>query len=84
MASVIAYGLIIIGFINLIWFAFWVLLTWSGEVGVKLSKKLGTDNENTDQYAGIARSYKKEAIQKTIISAVLIGAGYLIKYFYEV
>ena len=83
MAVTIAYGLIILGFINLIWFGFWFLISWSGEIGTKFSKVVGTDNANTDKYAAMAAGYKKRALQRTVISAVVIGAGYLVKFFFE-
>ena len=78
--GVVGFILMLLGGLNMAWFLLWALLAWSGTVGAKLSKKVGTDNENTDNAIAIGQDFKKKALNKFITSAVLAGVGAIL-YF---
>ncbi|MEZ4437228.1 MAG: hypothetical protein R3F65_32950 [bacterium] len=80
MAEIGGYLLMILGTVNAVWFALWALIAWSGSVGAKMSKKVGTDNQHTDAAIEVSRDLGRQAIEKLTISAVLFGVGALLVY----
>jgi hypothetical protein len=75
MIKVLGMFLIGIGALNFAWFLFWALLAFSGSAGARLSKKVGTNNEGTDDAIRLADSFGKIALTKIGISAALAGIG---------
>ena len=80
MASFIGIILMVTGGINFIWFLIWASLIWSGTAGAKLSKKIGTSNENTDKAIEMGKDFGKQALNKVLISVVLCGIGAILYY----
>lgn len=48
--SIIGMILMLIGFANAAWVAILYVLSLSAVAGTKISKKVGTSNDNTDEY----------------------------------
>ena len=80
MISTIGIILMVIGGLNFAWFLLWALMAWSGSMGAKMSKKVGTDNENTDKAIAIGENFAKDALRKVITSLVIFGIGALMHY----
>ena len=71
----IGFILILLGGLNLAWFLLWFLLSLSSRGGIAISRKIGTDNEQTDNAEGIARGLGKASIRKAVTSAVILVVG---------
>ena len=69
------------GSVNMAWFLFWALLAWSGTAGAQLSKKVGTDNADTDKNIKLGKQIKEEAFRKFTISAALVIGGLILSHF---
>ena len=80
MIGIVGLILMLLGGVNIVWFLLWALIGWSGTLGAKLSKKVGTDNEHTDDAIAIGKDFGKKALSKGITSAVLMGVGAIL-YF---
>lgn len=83
MTSTIGLFVMIIGGINFAWILLWWLMSASGELGTKLSKKIGTDNENTDQYLEANKKFSKELREKLIVRAVITIIGAIMYYGFK-
>lgn len=59
----------------------WFLLSLSGTVGAKLSKKFGTDNEDTDKHIQQGENLSKSTFKKLLIELLVAGIGFLIWWF---
>jgi hypothetical protein len=81
MLSTIGFFLFIIAGINAAWVGLFALLSWSGQVGAKISKKVGTANDNTDQYIEQGKSFSKELLTKLSWRLALTLIGYLMYTF---
>ncbi len=75
MINLLGAVLMIMGGINIAWFLLWSLMTWSGTLGAKISKKIGTDNDQTDATIAIGQDFKKKLLSKVIISSILAAVG---------
>ncbi len=75
MVNLLGAILMILGGINIVWFLLWSLMAWSGTFGAKLSKKIGTDNGQTDAAIAIGQDFKKKLLSKVIISSILAAVG---------
>ena len=80
MIEIIGVILMVVGGINLVWFLLWALLAWSGTLGAKISKKVGTDNEHTDAAIKTGENFGKTAIKKFVTSAILLSIGAIMYY----
>ncbi|MGD1951367.1 MAG: hypothetical protein ACFB14_17220 [Leptolyngbyaceae cyanobacterium] len=75
MIALIGTAFLLMGAVNMAWFLLWFLLAWSSTLGAKVSKKVGTDNENTDSNIQLGEAFKREALQKFAISTGLLIVG---------
>ena len=80
MIAVIGAAFLLMGAVNMVWFLLWFLLAWSSTLGAKVSKKVGTDNENTDSNIQLGEAFKKEALKKFAISTALLIVGSLLSH----
>ena len=53
--EIVGFLLMLFGGLNMAWFLLWFLLGWSATLGAKASKKLGTDNEGTDDSIALGK-----------------------------
>lgn len=81
MLSLLGIVLMIVGGIKFVWALLFYILNRSGQVGTKISKKIGTNNEYTDEYLEGSKIFSKELIEKLLISGTLTFAGFLMYYF---
>lgn len=79
--EIIGFLLMLFGGLNMAWFLLWFLMGWSSTVGAKLSKKVGTDNDHTDEYIQLGENFKKEAFRKFTISTTMLIVGSLLTHF---
>ena len=80
MLALIGTAFLLIGAVNMAWFLLWFLLAWSSTLGAKVSKKVGTDNDNTDNNIQLGEAFKKEALQKFAISTALLIVGSVLSH----
>jgi hypothetical protein len=81
MLSLLGLFLMVGGAAGTLWILFWQLLNASSRAGAKLSKKIGTDNEHTDESLEQNKTFTKELKQKLTIRACVTLAGFLFYYF---
>lgn len=67
----------LLGGINTLWKLLWLVMAQSSMAGAKLSKKVGTDNENTDKNIEIGKSFSKQLIDDLIPRVVVTVIGTL-------
>jgi len=79
--GIIGMLMMIFGLGNSAWFGILFLLSLSARVGTNLSKKLGTANERTDEYAERGKSISNDLLVKLIGSLAIALIGYLMNYF---
>lgn len=79
--SLIGFFIMLIGGLNFLWILLWYVLSLSGQAGAKISKKVGTDNENTDQYIEENKSFNKDLIQKLAVRGIVTFIGALMYFF---
>ena len=80
MATLFGMVLMFLGGANFAWFLLWAMISGSGILGAKLSKKAGTDNEKTDDAIASGKEFAKKSIYKSVTSVVMFGLGALL-YF---
>lgn len=77
MISDIGFFVMLLGGINTLWKLLWLVMAQSSMAGAKISKKVGTDNENTDQNIEIGKSFSKQLISDLIPRVVVTVVGTL-------
>lgn len=77
MISDIGFFVMLLGGINTLWKLLWLVMAQSSMAGAKLSKKVGTDNENTDKNIEIGKSFSKQLIDDLIPRVVVTVIGTL-------
>lgn len=65
----------LLGGINTLWKLLWLVMAQSSMAGAKISKKVGTDNENTDQNIEIGKSFSKQLMSDLIprVAVTVVG-----------
>jgi hypothetical protein len=81
MLSLIGLFLLVGGAAGTLWILFWYLLNASSQVGTKISKNIGTDNEHTDEYIATGKKFSKELQTKLLIRVTVTLAGLAMYYF---
>ena len=81
MTSTIGFVLLLVGSVRTVWILFWYILNSSSQVGTKISKKIGTDNENTDKYLEDSKGFSSELKEKLIWRVGITLVGFLLYYF---
>lgn len=77
------FGLILMigGFVGAAWAGVVYLLSMSALLGTKISKKVGTANENTDSYIEQGKSFSNTILKKLIIRLLVGCVGWAMFYF---
>ncbi|MFY7844757.1 hypothetical protein [Chryseobacterium gambrini] len=78
--GIIGTILMFIGFASAAWAAILYVFSLSAVVGTKLSKKVGTANERTDEYLEQGKSMSKAIFKKLILRLAIGCAGWLMSY----
>ncbi|WP_338759386.1 hypothetical protein WAF17_11620 [Bernardetia sp. ABR2-2B] len=75
MISDIGFFIMILGGVNTLWNLLWLIMAQSSIAGAKISKQVGTDNENTDENIEIGKSFSKQLISNIVprVAITLIG-----------
>jgi preprotein translocase subunit SecF len=81
MLSLLGLFLMVGGAAGTLWILFWFLLNASSQVGTNLSKKIGTDNEHTDEYIATGKKFSKELQTKLLIRVGVTLVGFALYYF---
>ena len=79
--GIIGMIMMMLGLANAAWIGILFLLSLSARVGTNLSKKLGTANERTDEYAEQGKSISNDLLSKLIARLAIALIGYLMYYF---
>ena len=79
--SLIGFFIALIGGINFVWILLWYILSLSGRAGTKLSQKLGTDNEQTEQILEENKAFNKDLLEKLAVRGGITIIGLLMYYF---
>ncbi len=64
--------------LNAAWVGFWALMGASGSAGAQLSKKVGTDNAQTDEAIKVGKAFTMEMVKKAGIRAAIATVAYII------
>lgn len=78
--GIIGMILMIFGFANAVWVAILYIISLSAVAGTKISKKVGTANENTDQYLEQGKSASNALLKKLIWRLAIGCIGWLLFY----
>lgn len=78
--SIIGMILMFVGFANAAWVAVLYVLSLSAVAGTKISKKVGTANENTDDYLEQGKSISRGLLKKLIWRLAIGCLGWLMFY----
>lgn len=78
--GIIGMILMIFGFANAAWVAILYIISLSAVAGTKISKKVGTANENTDQYLEQGKSVSNALLKKLIWRLAIGCIGWLLFY----
>lgn len=78
--SIIGMILMIFGFASAVWVAFLYILSLSAVAGTKISKKVGTANDKTDEYLEQGMSMSNNLLKKLIWRLAVGGIGWLMFY----
>lgn len=81
MISNIGFFVMLIAGISTVWKLLWLLMTWSNITGATLSKKVGTDKENTNVNIEVRKSFSKRLVKEVVPIAVVTLAGILLYIF---
>lgn len=79
--GIIGLILMIIGFANAAWVGILYLISMSALLGTKISKKVGTANENTDGYIEQGKSFSNGLLKKLIWRLAIGCIGWAMYYF---
>jgi hypothetical protein len=77
IGMILMYG----GFASAAWVLIIYILSLSAVTGTKLSKKLGTSNEKTDEYLNQGKAYSNQLLKKLGIRLITGVIGWLMCYF---
>ena len=66
------------GGVRLAWVLLFYVLNVSGRAGAKISKKVGTDNDETDQHIETSKKFDKELIEKILWRGGVIVLGLIL------
>lgn len=78
--GIIGMILMIFGFAAAVWVAILYIISLSAVAGTKISKKVGTANENTDQYLEQGKSVSNALLKKLIWRLAIGCIGWLLFY----
>lgn len=78
--SIIGMILMIFGFANAAWVAILYIISLSAVAGTKISKKVGTANEKTDEYLEQGKSITNNLLKKLIWRLAVGFIGWLMVY----
>ena len=81
MISDIGFFVMLIGGLNTLWRLLWFIMAQSSITGAKISKKVGTDNENTDKNIELGKSFSKQLINDLVPRVVVTAIGLLMYIF---
>ena len=81
MVSLIGFWIAIIAGINAAWSLFLYIMFVAGVGGAKLSKKVGTDNKNTDANIEVGKNESKKYLRSFIIRSAIALIAYLVYIF---
>lgn len=75
MVSDIGFFVLLIGGINTLWRLLWLIMAQSSMAGAKISKKVGTNNENTDKNIEVGESFSKQILSDLVprVAVTIIG-----------
>jgi len=79
--GIIGMLMMMFGLMNSVWVGILFILSLSARIGTNLSKKLGTANERTDEYAEQGKSISNDLLVKLILCLAVALIGYLMNYF---
>jgi hypothetical protein len=79
--GIIGMIMMVLGLANAAWVGIWFLIVMSARVGTNLSKKLGTANERTDEYAEQGKLFSNDLLVKLISRLAIALIGYLMYHF---
>ncbi|MFN8281990.1 MAG: hypothetical protein U0U67_02185 [Chitinophagales bacterium] len=79
--GIIGMIMMVLGLANAAWVGIWFLIALSARAGTNLSKKLGTANERTDEYAEQGRSFSNDLLVKLISRLAIALIGFLMYHF---
>lgn len=78
--SIIGMILMLLGFANAAWVAVLYILSLGAVAGTKISKKVGTANEKTDEYLEKGKSISNNLLKKLIWRLAIGCIGWLMFY----
>ena len=78
--SIIGTILMIFGFASAAWVGFLYIISLSAVAGTKISKKVGTANDKTDEYLEQGKSMSNNLLKKLIWRLAIGGIGWLMFY----
>jgi len=78
--SIIGMILMFFGFANAAWVAILYIISLSALAGTKISKKVGTANEKTDEYLEQGKSMSNSLLKKLIWRFAIGCIGWLMFY----
>ncbi|WP_291139031.1 hypothetical protein [Flavobacterium sp. UBA7663] len=78
--SIIGMIIMVLGFINGAWIGILYIISLSAVAGTKLSKKVGTANEKTDEYLEQGKSMSNTLLKKLIWRLAVGCTGWLMFY----
>lgn len=78
--SIIGMILMLFGFANAAWVAILYIISLSAVAGTKISKKVGTANEKTDEYLEQGKSMSNDLLKKLIWRLAIGCIGWLLFY----
>jgi hypothetical protein len=78
--SIIGTILMIFGFASAAWVGFLYIISLSAVAGTKISKKVGTSNDKTDEYLEQGKSMSNNLLKKLIWRLAIGGIGWLMFY----
>ncbi|WP_291727184.1 hypothetical protein [Bernardetia sp.] len=75
MISDIGFFVLLIGGINTLWRLLWLIMAQSSMAGAKISKKVGTNNENTAKNIEVGESFSKQILSDLVprVAVTIIG-----------
>ena len=78
--SIIGMIMMVLGFINAVWVGILYIISLSAVAGTKLSKKVGTANEKTDEYLEQGKATSNGLLKKLIWRLAIGCMGWLMFY----
>ncbi|WP_294284963.1 hypothetical protein [uncultured Chryseobacterium sp.] len=78
--AIIGMIMMVLGFASAAWVAILYVLSLSALAGTKISKKVGTANEKTDEYIETGKAVSGGLLKKLIVRLVVGCTGWLMFY----